>query len=76
MEWYHCFMSQHPDVSLRMPEATSSAHVQGFNPVAVGRIFICWRLQEKFHFTPDRISNCDEAGITTVPNKLQKLFQS
>jgi hypothetical protein len=74
-EWYRGFMSRHPQLSLRMPEPTSAARAQGFNEVAVGKFFdLLQDLQQKLHFTPDRIYNCDETGITTVPNKPSKVI--
>jgi DDE superfamily endonuclease len=68
-------MSRHPELSLRVPEPTSAARAQGFNEVAVGKFFdLLEDLQQKFRFTPDRIFNCDETGITTVPNKPSKVI--
>ena len=76
-EWYRAFMSRHQDLSLRMPEATSAARAQGFNSVVVGKFFdLLEELQNKLHFSPDRIFNVDETGITTVPNRPSKVIAS
>ena len=76
-EWYRGFMSRHAELSLRMPEPTSAARAQGFNKVAVGKFFdLLEELQDKYHFTPDRIFNCDETGITTVPNQPSRIIAS
>ncbi len=76
-EWYRAFMSRHQDLSLRMPEATSAARAQGFNSVVVGKFFdLLEELQSKLHFSPDRIFNVDETGITTVPNKPSRVIAS
>jgi len=76
-EWYRGFMSRHPDLSLCTPEATSAARAQGFNPVSVGKFFdLLEKLQNQYNFTPDKVFNCDETGITTVPNRPSKVIAS
>ena len=66
-EWYCGFMSRHSDLSLRTSEATSAARAQGFNPVSVGKFFdLLEKLQQQYNFTPDKVLNCDETGITRV----------
>lgn len=48
---------------------------KGFNQVAVGKFFdLLQEVQSKFHFTPDKIFNCDETGMTTVPNKPSRII--
>ena len=71
IDWLKGFMSRHQkSVSLRSPEATSAARARGFNQVSINKFFdLLEQLQDNHKFTPDRIFNVDETGITTVPNK-------
>lgn len=38
-KWYHCFTSRHKELSLRLPEPTSSARALGFNKDKVMAFF-------------------------------------
>lgn len=66
-DWYHCFMSRHPEISLRRPEATSLSRITAFNEEEVDIFFTnLTQLISKHHFRPDAIYNVDETGISTV----------
>lgn len=72
-EWLRGFMSQH-NFSHRKPEHTSSARINSFNPVAVNDFFnILKQVLEQYNFTPDRIYNVDETGISVVPKTSPKI---
>ena len=77
-QWLRCFVSRHGDeLSLRMPEPTSAARSRAFNEVSVSTFFdILEKLQNEKKFTPDRIFNVDETGISTVPNKPSRIIAS
>ena len=58
-----------------MPDATSAARARAFNEVSVSAFFdILEKLQDEKKFTPDRIFNVDETGISTVPNKPSRII--
>lgn len=66
-DWMRKFMSRHPDLSHRKPENTSLARAIAFNKSNVDQFFQNYvEVQRKYHFTPDRIINTDETGISTV----------
>lgn len=71
-DWVAGFMSRH-SIVLRKPEGTSINRITAFNREEVS---ILWKnlrfLMEKYRFSPQRIFNCDETGITTVqrPSKI------
>ena len=69
-------MHHHSDtLSLGTPEATSAARARGFNSVSVGKFFTLLEgLQDKHHFTSDRIYNVDETGVSTVPNRPSRII--
>jgi len=74
-EWFYSFMSRHPELSVRTPENTSAARASAFNPVTVSKFFDLLEGEiDKHKFTPDRIYNVDETGVTTVPNKPSKII--
>lgn len=67
-DWYRCFMKRHPELSLRKPEATSIARAMGFNKVVVSQFYeLLGGLLDTYKFSADRIYNCDETGISSVP---------
>lgn len=54
-------------MSLRKPENTSAARSFAFNKAAVAQFHDNYeRIMRKYNFTPDRIINLDEIGISTV----------
>lgn len=73
-DWLISFMKRHK-ISLRTPESTSIGRLVGFNRVEVMRFFDLIReLKVKHNFTPDRIYNADESGLSTVPTKQPKIL--
>ncbi|KAI0224725.1 hypothetical protein LSAT2_024277 [Lamellibrachia satsuma] len=69
-DWCRDFMARHSDeISLRTPESASAARARAFNQGAVNAFFdLLEMVQDGKKFTPDRVYNVDETGITTVPN--------
>ena len=74
-DWLQGFMSRHPELSLRQPEATSAATAHGFNRQSVNRFFdLLTALVEEHNFPPDKIYNVDETGMTTVQTRPSKII--
>jgi len=74
-DWFYSFMSRHPELAVRTPENTSAARASAFNKVTVSKFFDLLESEmDKRKFTPDRIYNVDETGVTTVPNKPSKIL--
>ncbi|KAG5876261.1 hypothetical protein JTB14_022284 [Gonioctena quinquepunctata] len=63
------FRKRNPNISLRKPENTILARLFSFNESAVDEFYTNYEiLLARQDFTPDRILNSDETGITTVLN--------
>ncbi|XP_041357566.1 uncharacterized protein LOC121374528 [Gigantopelta aegis] len=74
-DFVYGFLKRHQMLSLRTPEATSSARAAGFNKVVVMNFYrLLNSLYETYHFPPSRIYNNDETGVMTVPNKTSKVI--
>ncbi|XP_072398252.1 uncharacterized protein [Diabrotica undecimpunctata] len=68
--WLYLLLNRHPQLTLRTPENTSAARASGFNKVSVDTFFaLLAELQDKYALSASRTYNCDETGITTIPNK-------
>ena len=67
-QWWKGFIQRHK-LSIRTPEATSIGRTVGFNYHNVKEYFDnLGVVLDTHHFTPDRIFNLDETGVTTVQN--------
>lgn len=73
-DWLRGFMTRH-DLSHRKAEHTSSARANGFNKEAVQQFFKLLKdLFDKYQFTPDRIYNVDETGVSIVPKTSPRII--
>lgn len=73
-QWVHSFLSRHPNISLRVPEATSAARAQAFNKPQVQKFFK--KLEETIqnnNIQSTMIFNMDETKLTTV-QRTQKII--
>lgn len=77
-DWCHDFIVRHRDAnSLRISEPTSAARARSFNQGTVNAFFdLLETVQDAKRFTPDRVYNVDETGITTVPKRSSKIIAS
>lgn len=67
-------MRRNPHLSIRQPEATSMARVQGFCEANVnGFFYLLEELVDKHGFDGTTIYNVDESGFSTVQKKLDKV---
>lgn len=67
-DWLYGFLERNQSISIRKPEATSINRITGFNRVEVKKFYdnLETVLTKTDNYTPDRIFNADETGITTV----------
>lgn len=74
-KWYYAFMRRNPQLSLRSPEATSMARIEGFNKQNVMHFFDLLEKCVKDHnITGNTIFNVDETGFSTVQKHMQKVI--
>ena len=74
-DWLYFFLKRNPQISLRQPEGTSLNRISSFNAEEVQLFFSNLEtVYSKFHFVANRVYNCDETGITNVPNKCGKIY--
>lgn len=74
-DWVKGFLARHPNLTIREPEATSGARAMGFNTVAVNKFFtLLEECIDTYHFTGEKIYNCDETGVTINPKTQSKII--
>jgi hypothetical protein len=67
IDWMKGLMKRHKNLSLRKPENTSMNRCMAFNKENVDEFYENYQLALTTHsFTPDRILNVDETGVSTV----------
>ena len=75
-DWYYAFMSRHPKLTLKAPEGMSIARAMAFNRVNVEVFFKAYcEAKARYEFSPDRIFNMDESGLSTVMKPMKVLCQ-
>lgn len=74
-DWLKGFRKRNPSISLRTPEATSSARARAFNKVQIGKYFNnLEKVLDEHKFSPENIFNMDESGLSTVPSRNSKIL--
>ncbi|XP_039313972.1 uncharacterized protein LOC105206643 [Solenopsis invicta] len=74
-KWLKGFLRRHPILSIRTPQSVSSARVKGFTKENVAKFFDIYESQLlKIKYSPNRLYNVDETGITVVQHKHSKVI--
>ena len=69
VDWFYGLMKRNPNLSIRMPEATTIARATAFNHYNVDMFFDQYEsiiTRPNFKLKPHRIWNLDETGVKTV----------
>lgn len=75
-DWYYAYMSRHPNLALKAPEGMSIARAMAFNRVNVEVFFKAYtEAVSRHNFTPDRIFNMDESGLSTVMKPMKVICE-
>lgn len=72
-DWLSGFLTRHQNLSIREPQGTNLSRAVGFNKPKVQQFFGVYKeLLQSEEFTPARVWNMDETGITSVhkPGKI------
>lgn len=73
-DWVYSFCKRQ-NLSLRAPEKCSLGRAMGFNRTQVERFFKnLKKIMTEKRIPPHRMFNMDESGLSTVPNKIPKVF--
>lgn len=74
--WLDGFLKRNKDrLSLRKPSGTSFARARGFTKERMNEFYdILEKVYEEKNFTPDRIFNVDETGLSVVQSKIPKII--
>lgn len=73
-KWYYSFITRHPEISLRQPEATSMARAKGFSKDQVKKFFdVLTVIVDENKLDGTVIFNMDETALSTV-QKPQKVL--
>jgi hypothetical protein len=76
-DWWYSFKSRHPSLSLRVSQNLSTSRAEAFNMERVSTFFNDMnKLYADFNFNqfPQLIYNCDETGLSNVPNNTKKVL--
>ena len=69
-DWFRAFKKRHPELTVRIPEATSLARAQAFNKPQVSKFFTVLDSTMKSHkIDPLRVYNMDESSLNTVQSR-------
>ncbi|KAJ8891838.1 hypothetical protein PR048_004392 [Dryococelus australis] len=75
LDWLGRFLKRHQGLTLRKPEATSASQAMGFKKTAVAKFFeILTSCFQRYNFSPERIYNVDEIGLTQVSKSQPKVM--
>ena len=76
-DWAERFMKRHPMIRLRIPEASSLQRMEFFHKHNVNNFYdnLITVMKEK-SFSPDRIYNCNETGVTTIQRPTKQIAET
>ncbi|XP_046677400.1 MFS-type transporter clz9-like [Homalodisca vitripennis] len=73
-KWLRLFFKRHPELSLRKPQPLSLARIKGFSPENVKKFYDILKPElERVNFSPTRVFNVDETGVTSVQPKSMRV---
>ena len=71
-DWLNGFLTRHPDLSIRVPQATSISRAIGFNRPKVDAFYALYKsVLDGYAFTPQAVWNMDESGVTNVQKPIK-----
>lgn len=74
-KWLNGFLRRHPTLSIRTPQSISAARIKGFTKENVDKFFDIYESGlAKIKYSPNRVYNVDETGITVVQHKHSKII--